>query len=102
DASFHVRLPRPMERVPARRLEEPFAPASEPFSRAYHRTQHADVAAEPGWHQADRVRGDAEGTGVDRAAHRLERVRRLVLRDRPADDDERRIQAVHKGDREVS
>src|SRR5437868_10956068 len=76
-------------------LEEPCSPARGALSRLENSTQHADVGPEGRRFHADGEGGDLERALADRAAHRLEDVPRLMLRDRSADDDHTRIQRVH-------
>src|SRR6266849_8203337 len=81
--------------VRASLLKEPVAPAGRALARLQYSTVHADVRAERRGHEAH-----CRGRGLERtlghgAMHRHEHVRRLMLGDGSADDDDRRVEAVH-------
>src|SRR5438045_155123 len=79
-------------------LEEPCSLVRGAFARLEHSTQHADVGAKGRGLHAHGEGGDLERALADRAAHRLEDVLRLMLRDRSADDDDTRIEHVDETD----
>src|SRR5687768_15227540 len=83
-------------------LEEPFSASGRTLACCKDGAEESDVRAERGGYDGDGGRGHAERTRLDRAPHRLEHVGRLVLRDGPADDDERRIQRVRESHRQVA
>src|SRR5205814_10655936 len=82
-------------------LEEPCALARGALSRLENSTKHADVGADGRGFHAHGEGRDLEGALADRAAHRLEDVRRLMLRDRSAYDDHARIEHVDETDGDV-
>src|SRR2546425_2092235 len=83
-------------------LAEPLVATGEPLPCIDDCTQHADIAAQRGWHHADRRGRDLERARRDRAAHLFDRVGRFMLRDRSPDHDERRADGVRKANCKIA